>query len=289
MTNSPALLFMVHARFPGTLPELLEPLLAERAPWGWQEEDVPEGVLISIHFPQESAAREMAAGIKARFPMAATGIQAVPDSDWALSWREFFQPVRAGRFLVLPPWIDPGGIDPEASAIVIEPKMAFGTGHHPTTLLCLLAIDELCPPGTAPGRTFLDLGTGSGILGIACARAGLVGVGLDIDPLAVLNAAENIVLNRVQSSFAVAAGTLDALRPGAKFDLVVSNILAHPLAGMAQNLVTRLRTPGGLILSGLLRDQEFFVTTAYTQQGLGPPRILRKGEWSALIWDVSTS
>jgi ribosomal protein L11 methyltransferase len=285
MSDTKPLLYRVEILFPGHVPELLEPYLNDRAPWGWQEEDVPGGVRIRIHFPVEHVARETAARIKELFPEGVAEVGTEEQTDWSLSWREFFQPVRAGRFLILPPWLDAAGIDPSATPIVIEPKMAFGTGHHPTTFLCLQAIDELRPADSTPQPRFLDLGTGSGILGIACAKAGLRGIGLDIDPVAVENARENVVINRVQPLFSVGVGTLDCLRPHAVFDLVVANILAKPLADMAQALVGRIRPAGGLILSGLLRDQENFVTNAYTQQGLPGPRILRSGEWSALIWE----
>jgi ribosomal protein L11 methyltransferase len=277
-------LFRVEVLFPGHVPELLEPFLSERAPWGWQEEDIPGGVRIRIHFPLEHTALDTAKRIKTLFPESVPEVGAEQQSDWSLSWREFFEPVHAGRFLVLPPWLNPDEVDPSATPIVIEPKMAFGTGHHPTTFLCLQAIDELCPPDAPPGRRFLDLGTGSGILGIACAKAGLVGIGLDIDPVAVENARENSENNLVRSSFAVGVGTLDCLRPGVGFDLIVANILARPLADMAPLLAARILSKGGLILSGLLRDQEVFVTTAYRQQGLSAPQIIRNGEWSALIW-----
>ena len=288
MTDTPALLFRVDILVPAPLPDTLELLLAERAPWGWHEEETRDGVLLRIHFPTRAAAGEMAARIQNLLPQAEPLIEQEQQADWSLTWREFFEPVRAGRFLVVPPWTDPAEIAPGATPIVIEPKMAFGTGHHPTTFLCLQAIDELFPPGGPAGRTFLDLGTGSGILGIACAKAGLTGIGVDIDPLAVENAQENIAANRVAPAFKAMAGTLDSIRSGIAFDLVVANILAQPLADMAPVLTTRLRPPGRLILSGLLREQEFFVTTAYRQQGLAQPRILRKGEWSALIWEPST-
>jgi ribosomal protein L11 methyltransferase len=275
-------LFRVDALFPGDVPESLEPFLAQRVPWGWQEEDVPGGVRIRMHFPQEHAAVETSRRLAREYPDSLVDIGTERQVDWSVTWREFFEPVRSGRFLIVPPWVEPERIDPGATPIVIEPKMAFGTGHHPTTFLCLQAIDEVC--GARSGEWFLDLGTGSGILGIACAKAGLRGIGLDIDPVAVDNAKENIDANGVQPAFSVAAGSLDCLRPGARFGLIVANILAHPLADMAESMTQRLEPRGALVLSGLLREQVDFVRSAYTAKGLADPRILERGEWAALVF-----
>jgi ribosomal protein L11 methyltransferase len=282
MVDQEISLFRVDALFPGEVPESLEPFLAQRVPWGWQEEDVSGGVRIRMHFPKEHAAVEISRRLAQRYPYSLVDIGTERQVDWSVTWREFFEPVRSGRFLIVPPWVDPGRIDPAAIPIVIEPKMAFGTGHHPTTFLCLQAIDEVC--GGHSGERFLDLGTGSGILGIACAKAGLRGVGLDIDTVAVDNAKENIDANGVRPAFSVAAGSLDCLRPRARFGLIVANILARPLADMAESLLERLESGGSLVLSGLLRDQEIFVSTAYQAQGLPRPRILERGEWAALVW-----
>ena len=132
------------------------------------------------------------------------------------------------------------------------------------------------------GQTFLDLGTGSGVLGIACCKSGLRGLGLDIDPLAVENAEENRARNAVPG-LDLGLGGVEAAE-GHTYDLILANILARPLTEMAPDLVRRL-TPGGcLVLSGLLDIQADGVTAAYAAQGLPAPRQVARESWRALIW-----
>ena len=170
--------------------------------------------------------------------------------------------------------------------ILIEPKSAFGTGHHATTALCLRVVSDLLEAGRLQqGQHFLDLGTGSGVLGIGCCKFGLTGEGLDIDPLAVDNAVENRALNAIApENFTVAEGSIDAVT-GKQFDLVLANILARPLTEMAADIVRACRPGGCLVLSGLLEIQADGVTAAYKAQGLPEPRRIIDGEWAALVWD----
>ena len=135
------------------------------------------------------------------------------------------------------------------------------------------------------GQHFLDLGTGSGVLGIGCCKFGLTGEGLDIDPLAVDNAVENRALNAIApENFTVAEGSIGAAT-GKQFDLVLANILARPLTEMAADIVRACRPGGCLVLSGLLEIQADGVTAAYKAQGLPEPRRIIDGEWAALVWD----
>ncbi|MBD5538584.1 MAG: 50S ribosomal protein L11 methyltransferase [Desulfovibrio sp.] len=262
-------------------------LLALGAAFGWEEESLAGGeTRFTIHCESEEHLRRLREQVLLMAPQAGTSLAPVEKQDWLAAWRQFFTPVQCGsRFVVLPPWLADTGDFPHRIPILIEPKSAFGTGHHATTALCLSALAELLDAGRVKaGQTFLDLGTGSGILGIGCARSGLKGLGLDIDPLAVENARENRALNGIDpAAFDIGAGGVEAAA-GRKFDVVLANILARPLVEMAQ-AIAAARAPGGcLVLSGLLESQADAVEAAYRAQGLPPARRRIDGEWCALVW-----
>jgi ribosomal protein L11 methyltransferase len=270
--------------------------LAANSMQGWEELTAPATRDLTFRFylepesPLAGSLKEQAAGL---WPVARVSMESMEQQDWAAAWKEFFTPIDiGGRFEIVPPWLSEGdhhGLTP----IIIEPKMAFGTGHHATTALCLEGIATMVAEGRlVEGGSFLDLGTGSGILAIGLALLGLSGVALDIDPQAVFCAAENLALNGLPAPGQTAAGSpvhlavggLEALAEDQAFDVVVANILAQPLIDMAPHLARRLNPGGALILSGILTSQAPAVALAYT--GLGMPEPLRKdvGEWSGLFW-----
>jgi ribosomal protein L11 methyltransferase len=202
----------------------------------------------------------------------------VPDQDWGEAWKRGLAPLTVGRTFVRPSWIEapvPEGL----VEIVLDPGMAFGTGTHPTTSLCLAALSDLL--AERPGASLLDVGTGSGLLAIAARKlgAGRV-VGLDTDPVALRVARENAGLNGV-------ALELDGREVAAQvgpFDLVVANILANTLVGLARPIAAQLAPGGVVLLSGILAAQEAEVRDAYLATGLRPQpgRDRREGEWSLL-------
>jgi len=267
--------------------ELAMAFLTLNVPQGWEESQSPaDGAWrITFHVDDHPLADELAGGVAAHFPSGGLTRTKVDPQDWAMAWRDFFTPVQAGGvFEVLPPWLaDKGASD--RTHIVIEPKMAFGTGHHPTTALCLQLIGELKESGRLDARPeFLDLGTGSGILAIGLALLGCRGVGLDIDPQAVTCAEENTIANGVAQNIALAAGSIDCLAEDKTFGLIVANILSGPLIALSKPIVSHLAPGGALVLSGILAEQAAGVASAYTRFGLGEPRILIDGEWAALVW-----
>lgn len=263
-------------------------LLALEVPFGWEEQSLPTGeTRFRVHCEQKDFLERLQQLLKQTVLAAESALSELEETDWLAAWRQFFTPVCCGNhFVVLPPWLADTQDFPGRTPILIEPKSAFGTGHHATTALCLRVVSDLLEAGRLQqGQHFLDLGTGSGVLGIGCCKFGLTGEGLDIDPLAVDNAVENRALNAIApENFTVAEGSIDAVA-GKQFDLVLANILARPLTEMAADIVRACRPGGCLVLSGLLEIQADGVTAAYKAQGLPEPRRIIDGEWAALVWD----
>ena len=263
-------------------------LLALEVPFGWEEQSLPTGeTRFRVHCEPKDFLERLQQLLKQTVLAAESALSELEETDWLAAWRQFFTPVCCGNhFVVLPPWLADTQDFPGRTPILIEPKSAFGTGHHATTALCLRVVSDLLEAGRLQhGQHFLDLGTGSGVLGIGCCKFGLTGEGLDIDPLAVDNAVENRALNAIApENFTVAEGSIGAVA-GKQFDLVLANILARPLTEMAADIVRACRPGGCLVLSGLLEIQADGVTAAYKAQGLPEPRRIIDGEWAALVWD----
>ena len=263
--------------------KLLYALLLDRATLSQANGWLDESGRIYLMFPIE----KIAAALDRSTMTVKAALSELEETDWLAAWRQFFTPVCCGNhFVVLPPWLADTQDFPGRTPILIEPKSAFGTGHHATTALCLRVVSDLLEAGRLQeGQHFLDLGTGSGVLGIGCCKFGLTGEGLDIDPLAVDNAVENRALNAIApENFTVAEDSIGAVT-GKQFDLVLANILARPLTEMAADIVRVCRPGGCLVLSGLLEIQADGVTAAYKAQGLPEPRRIIDGEWAALVWD----
>ena len=202
----------------------------------------------------------------------------VPDEDWGEGWKRHFVPLDVGRVRIRPSWIDAPA--PEGAVeVVLDPGMAFGTGSHATTSLCLAALSDLLHH--RPGASVLDVGTGSGILAIAARKLGARRVAAnDDDPKAVEVARENAAKNGVDVE--IVAEPLD--RVGGVFDVVVANILANTLVELAPGIAAKLAPGGVVLLSGILGGQEAEVRAAYVARGLAPlpGGDRREGEWSLL-------
>jgi ribosomal protein L11 methyltransferase len=202
----------------------------------------------------------------------------VPDEDWGEGWKKDFRPLDVGRVRVRPSWID-AAPPPGMVEVVLDPGMAFGTGTHPTTALCLAALSDLL--GARPGASVLDVGTGSGLLAIAARKLGAGRVaGNDEDPVAVRVARENAERNG--AALELTGAPVEAI-PGT-FDVVVANILANVLVDLAPALAAKVAPGGVLLLSGILHPQEDEVRRAHVAAGLAPlpGGDRREGEWSLL-------
>lgn len=262
--------------------DVVAALLSQEAPFGWEEAETPGGVELIIRCENGDFLQKLAEEIYRIAPEAAFTYGSFEQKDWLENWKQYFTPVQCGeRFLVLPPWLaeQPAG---ERKKVIIDPKSAFGTGHHASTVLCLTALSQLLGQGRlVAGERFLDLGCGSGILGIAAVLCGMHGVGLDIDSLAVENARENAQLNDA-GALQLEEGSVEKVA-GQRFDLIMANILAAPLRTMAPAVSMLLRTSGWIILSGILQTQADDVEAAYVACGLRPAFRLAEGEWAALV------
>jgi len=178
-------------------------------------------------------------------------IKPIDDIDWVKSFQQSFQPVVVNNVVVRSIWDKthfPGKVE-----IAIEPKMAFGTGQHETTQLCIAQLIK----DIKPGDKVLDLGCGSGILSILAAKLGAAEcLGLDIDLVAIDNAKENVVHNNAQDVVKVQFGSMDRITQIAYYDVVVSNLIKEEIFNLYENFMRCLKSEGILILSGILTEQE---------------------------------
>ncbi|MCK9420421.1 MAG: 50S ribosomal protein L11 methyltransferase [Nitrospirae bacterium] len=203
----------------------------------------------------------------------------IPEKDWNETWKKSFQPVDAGqRFTILPPWEKE---KKDRINLVIDPGMAFGTGHHETTRSCLVLMEHYAPK--TDKENFLDLGTGTGILAIAARKLGYRHViGIDTDILAIDAARENIVINNVPD-VEIREDLLEELDE--HFDVIAANLISGVLVLLAPALFSRMNPGGIAILSGILVGQNGEVIEAMEQAGLLLRETYRDGKWVSLVME----
>lgn len=250
---------------------------------------------VSAYFPQDDDLPARLAEISAYlqehgplfpgFSYEEPQIVTITEEDWSTSWKEYFKPARIGKRLVIKPSWEAFPATTGDLVLELDPGMAFGTGTHPTTKLCLVALEEIADSFSTTGTPWeaLDVGTGSGILSIAAAKLGAQKViAIDIDKEAVRVAEENCTRNNVSRQVAVSDQSLAELSD--HFGVILANILAEDLVRMAPLLVNRLAAHGFLILSGILLEKESLVIQGFASEQLALHSTGREDEWSCLVF-----
>jgi ribosomal protein L11 methyltransferase len=205
----------------------------------------------------------------------------VQEADWADTWKAYFPVIRIGRRLVIRPSWRRHRRRAEDVVLALDPGMAFGTGLHPTTRLCLAAVEALADEGVLEGARVLDVGCGSGILGIAALQLGAATVlGVDTDPIAIEATTANARRNGLARRTRTRVGSLPTGEPA--FDVVLANLIAGVLAALAAELRGELRPGASLLASGIFVDREGDVRVALETAGLEVRGRTAEGDWVAL-------
>ena len=254
----------------------------EGATYSILEEDEDAGRWRIDGFPRSDEEADAFRRVLGGFAELVVASEVLADADWLAMALSGLPPVRAGRFFVHG-LHDLGRTPVNTVNLRIEAGAAFGTGHHGTTVGCLLAYDRLLKAHRYD--RVLDVGCGTGILAIAAARTGTaVAVGTDIDPVSVRISRENARLNQARTRFVWADGLGHrAVRDKAPYDLVFANILARPLVSLASPIRGALKPGGTAILSGLLRSQERMVRAAYLSRGFRLKTRIHRDAWATLV------
>ena len=243
-----------------------------------------QNTVVSALFEQDQTPELILAALTAQGLNAeASHHETLEDQTWERAWMDDFSPMQFGeRLWIIPSWSE--APDPQAVNLKLDPGLAFGTGHHPTTRMCLAQIEQL----VTAGARVIDVGCGSGILSIASARVGASEVmGLDLDPVAIEVARQNAVQNQVSETLSLHQGSLPSPRVNpASFDLAVANISAKVVTEIAPDLVAAVRPGGVVIASGVLAENQDSVRDALTAAGAIPSRSLTEDGWVLLVATV---
>lgn len=205
-------------------------------------------------------------------------IKWVQDEDWATAWKKFFKPLRVGKIIIKPSW-EEFSEEPGDVIVEIDPGMAFGTGQHPTTQLCLLILQDYIKGN----EDALDMGAGSAILSIAAAKLGAANVtGIDVDPVAVEVAQANVEHSGLENKIKIVRGDSPRQYEGSA-DIIIANIIAAVLVNISEDLFAKLKPGGKLISSGIIVERANEVRDKYESIGLRTIEEKRDGDWVALI------
>lgn len=247
---------------------------------------IESGPLITAYFSDSSGTEKILDGLKeAALRLNKSGLNSdlsyahvfVPEQDWNETWKNNFRPIDAGKNLsILPPWEKPTG---SKINLIIDPGMAFGTGHHETTRFCLAIIEQYASAAKIKD-SFLDLGTGTGILAIAAAKLGFKKItAIDNDPLAIDAASRNAALNGL-SNISLSEGEI-ACTSG-PYNMIAANLVSETLIKIAPEIAKRLAPDGIALLSGMLIGQEMEVLKAMELCGLNLAKRFEDGRWASI-------
>lgn len=211
------------------------------------------------------------------YPMPEPQIRRLAQTDWAEAWKQHYTRTKPGERLVIVPAWEEVSLDSSELLIRIDPGMAFGTGTHPSTQLCLILMERYF----LAGNRFFDVGTGSGILSIAAARlqAGEI-VACDTDPIAVQATRENATLNNIQNLITVKVGSINTF--SGQFDLIAINILAEIIVNLLPDAVSRLAPEGHILLAGIIAEREALVQAKLKELELTVSQRLIRKDWVGL-------
>lgn len=254
-------------------------------------EDFPQdGVIVKAYLPVSSFLAETVEEIKLAINNLVNfdinlgankvSVSEIDEQDWATAWKQYYHPVKiSNRFTIVPTWEEYERVESDELMIELDPGMAFGTGTHPTTVMSLQALEK----HVQPGMYVTDVGTGSGVLAIGAAMLGADHVhALDLDPIAVKAAVENIDINGVSSQINVVEGDLlDTVKEPA--DIVVANILAEIIMTFTDDAYTVVK-PGGLfITSGIIEAKKEDVKQSLTNAGFIIDEVMMMEDWVTIV------
>jgi len=249
-----------------------------------------EGVLVKAYFPKNDALQETITNVKLSIDLlpsygieigaATVSVNEVDEEDWATAWKKYYHPVKiSDTFTIVPTWEEYTPSSPEEKIIELDPGMAFGTGTHPTTTMCIRALEKT----VQPGDTVIDVGTGSGVLSIAAAKLGAASIqAYDLDPVAVESAEMNVRLNHTENVVTVGQNSLLEGIEG-PVDLIVANLLAEIILLFPEDAAKVVKQGGLFITSGIIAAKEKIVTSALVNAGFTVEEVLTMEDWVAII------
>ena len=253
---------------------ILEPGVGETPLW--------KSLVLTALFDADTDALTLLAALEAFDPgldWTQVGFRTVADEDWERAWLDQFKPMRFGARTFIVPWnheVPEEAQAPGSAVVRLDPGLAFGSGTHPTTALCLRWLDGLAGDGELQGRHVLDFGCGSGILALAALKLGAAGaIGVDNDPQALLATADNAQRNGIEERLQV---YLPEDEPVGTYPVVVANILASALDALAETLAARVAPGGRIALSGILKGQEDDLLVRYAGW-FDALRATKDGDW----------
>lgn len=222
----------------------------------------PGEPFVRAYFPQDNEWPERQHQLVERYGSAVV-FQRLRTEDWENSWKQYYLPVAVGDWMIMPAWYEKSPVSPDHT-IWLDPGMAFGTGTHPTTRMCL----ERVVSRVSAGSHVMDLGSGSGVLAIAAAKAGPAAVmAVEPDPVALMVLHDNLKRNQVVEKVTVVAGTLAEVGGARRFDLIVANLIAEIIVAEWPRMVNHLTGDGIAILSGIVKSRLFEVKEALALTG----------------------
>lgn len=269
-------------------------LSREQGPLTWDFADINilehkgEASVVKAYFSQDDKIEEIVNAVKDKLQevkefgidigQGSVEYKEMHEEDWANNWKQYYKPVKiTDKIVIKPIWEDYKKQDGEL-IIELDPGMAFGTGTHETTRMCIKALDKYVKPNT----TVFDVGCGSGILAIAAAKLGAKHVvGVDLDPVAVASSKENISFNSIDNIEVLEGNLLDVV--DGKADIVVANIIAEIICVLTEDVKKALNKDGLFITSGIIHDRVDMVKEKFEECGFEVLEINKDGEWNCIV------